>query len=314
MKVSFDYDETLSTPRGRAKAKEEIAKGNTVYIISARNNKLGMIMVANELDIPESRIFATGSNLAKIRKIRELRIDTHYDNNTDVIRDIPGIGMKFKKHKRVIFEEDFDEDIVKEYKENGWEVHIRSARKIHRKDKKVWNKLSNVKLSENNMVYGSLRELDKFYDYDLIMSGNDPVLAKFLCMGRKVNPKKQILGSYPVVSIEDAIEKEKAFKENMTLKFAKVIVTYTYEEIPGIPAAKSGSRKFCHDLMDMMAEGYEFDMSDILALKGDKDNHLTDMNLPNDPFTYRGGFFHNSETGITTPYCRHRWVAHVKMV
>ena len=312
-KVSFDYDDTLTTLRGKAKAKEEIKKGNTVYIISARNNKLGMKIVANELGIPDSRIYATGSNLAKVRKIRELGIDKHYDNNSDVIRDIPEIGIKFKAHKRVIFEEDFDEDVVNEYRENGWDVHIRSSRKIHKKDKKVWNKLSNVKLSEDNIVYGTMRQLNKIYDYDLIMSGNDPLLAKLLCLGKKINPKKQVLATYPVESIEDAIQKEKDFRENMELKFTKVVVTYVYEEIPGIPAAKSGSRKFCHDLMEMSAEGYEFEMSDIVALKGDKDNHLTEMGLPNDPFVYRGGFYYNPETHITSVNCRHYWAAKVRM-
>ena len=45
-----------------------------------------------ELGIPESRIYATGSNKAKIEKIKELQIVTHYDNNPDVIKELGSIG------------------------------------------------------------------------------------------------------------------------------------------------------------------------------------------------------------------------------
>jgi len=41
------------------------------------------------------------------------------------------INVSFGKIRRVIFNEDFDEDIVKEYKEKGFKVQIRSSRKIH---------------------------------------------------------------------------------------------------------------------------------------------------------------------------------------
>ena len=93
-KVSFDYDDTLSTPKGKALAKKRIAQGNTVYIISARNDKEGMLAVAKELGIPEDRVYATGSNKAKIEKINELGISVHYDNNADVIKELGDKGIK----------------------------------------------------------------------------------------------------------------------------------------------------------------------------------------------------------------------------
>lgn len=88
LKVSFDYDDTLSTRRGKELAKKEIEKGSELYIISARNDKAGMLSVALSLGIPQFRVFATGSNKAKIEKIQELRISKHYDNNRDVIKDL----------------------------------------------------------------------------------------------------------------------------------------------------------------------------------------------------------------------------------
>lgn len=97
LKVSFDYDDTLSTDKGKEFAKNRIADGDTVYIISARNDKEGMLSVAKDLGIPESRVYATGSNSAKVEKIKELGINKHYDNNADVISAIGNIGIKFSE-------------------------------------------------------------------------------------------------------------------------------------------------------------------------------------------------------------------------
>ena len=94
-KVSFDYDDTLSTSRGKELAKKEIASGNTVYIISARSDKDAMLGVAKDLGIPDSRVYATGSNKAKVEKVKELGISKHYDNNSDVIKELGSIGEKF---------------------------------------------------------------------------------------------------------------------------------------------------------------------------------------------------------------------------
>jgi soluble P-type ATPase len=74
-------------------AKRLITAGGTeVYIISARDNAASMYALANKLGIPMYRVFAEGSNEGKIEKIKELNIRTHYDNNPDVIREIPSIG------------------------------------------------------------------------------------------------------------------------------------------------------------------------------------------------------------------------------
>ena len=91
-KISFDYDETLTTEKGTNLAKEYISKGADVYIISARQQKDGMLAKAKQLGIPESRVYATGSNKAKVEKIKELGITLHYDNNKDVINELGEIG------------------------------------------------------------------------------------------------------------------------------------------------------------------------------------------------------------------------------
>ena len=96
-KVSIDYDDTLSTERGKELAKRLIGEGKVVYIISARQDKEGMLSVAKELGIPDNRVYATGSNNAKVEKIKELGIAKHYDNNADVVKELGSVGSKFEE-------------------------------------------------------------------------------------------------------------------------------------------------------------------------------------------------------------------------
>jgi hypothetical protein len=124
-KVSIDYDDTLSTDRGKELAKRLISEGNTVYIISARQDKEGMLSVASDLGIPESRVYATGSNKAKIEKIKSLGISKHYDNNADVIKELGSIGNKFMEFEETY--NDYPKQAIENAKialrwaeQNGW--------------------------------------------------------------------------------------------------------------------------------------------------------------------------------------------------
>lgn len=95
-KVSLDYDGVLSTDKGKELAKRLISEGKSVSIISARDSVDGMLSTAEEVGIAKNQIHATGSNKSKVEKVKELNISTHYDNNTDVIAQLPGIGKLFK--------------------------------------------------------------------------------------------------------------------------------------------------------------------------------------------------------------------------
>jgi hypothetical protein len=95
-KISFDFDGTLNTAEGKELAKRLNETGAQLYIISARDNKEGMYKVADELNIPHFRIYALGTNKVKVFKVKDLGINTHYDNNPDVIKQLPGIGKLFK--------------------------------------------------------------------------------------------------------------------------------------------------------------------------------------------------------------------------
>jgi len=92
-KISFDFDGTVSLKKYTDLAKQ-LAENNVIYIISARSSKQGMQRKAKEIGIPFGNVYATGSNEAKIKKIKELGISKHYDNNSDVVNALKGIGVK----------------------------------------------------------------------------------------------------------------------------------------------------------------------------------------------------------------------------
>jgi len=94
-KISFDYDGVLSTSKGTELAKS-LVDSKDLYIISARSSKDGMVSKAEEIGIPLSKVYAMGSNNDKIRKIKELGISEHYDNNPKVIENLGKVGRLFK--------------------------------------------------------------------------------------------------------------------------------------------------------------------------------------------------------------------------
>jgi len=220
--------------------------------------------------------------------------------------------QNLKKQRKVIFNEDFDEEVVKGYKDLGYKVYVRSARKIKKRDHKVWNKLKTIGLSEDVMVFGEMKDLDKRYNFDLHMTGQDPVLEALKLRGQSIK-FKQVLDEYPVKSIEDAIQKESEVLSKIDLKFVTVKVVYQYREIDGIPSAKSGSRDFCKEMMRDTNRTYT--LEEIASLPND---HLVEMfakyDLQPDVFQYRGGFYRLPGTLNTTPFCRHEWRAKVVIV
>jgi hypothetical protein len=221
-------------------------------------------------------------------------------------------SQNLAKQKKVIFNEDFDEEVVREYKDLGYKVYVRSQRKIKKADRKVWNKLKTIGLSEDLMLYGELKDLDKTYKFDLHMTGEDPILEALKLRGKKTKYRR-VIDEYPVKSLKEARQKEAEALSKVELKFVSVKIVYQYREIPNIPAAKSGSRKFCERMMQDTS--LEYTLEDIAGLDNE---HLKKMfanyNLEPDVFAYRGGFYRLPDTLNTTPWCRHEWVAKVVIV
>ena len=88
-KISFDFDGTLSTAKGKELAASKIAEGYEVYIVTARRTeqKDSVLKIADELGIPKSRIYFT-NGADKWPLIKRLGIKRHYDNNKEQVDKI----------------------------------------------------------------------------------------------------------------------------------------------------------------------------------------------------------------------------------
>ena len=144
MKVSFDFDGVLTTRKGIELALRYKTAGDDLYIISARKNKGGMIDIAGRIGIPQSKVFATGSNTLKVQKIKELGIDKHIDNNIDVIHQIGSKGVKFEMES--------EESILNQIEEMVNHPKLTDDYK--------YNEIENL-LLEFKIIYGNTRTKNK---------------------------------------------------------------------------------------------------------------------------------------------------------
>lgn len=97
-KVSIDYDDTLSTARGKELAAKLMNEGKDVYIVTRRqssglNNDIERD--AETLGIPVSKIIYTNGKL-KANTLESLGIKTHYDNNQNELDEIAKLAPNVK--------------------------------------------------------------------------------------------------------------------------------------------------------------------------------------------------------------------------
>lgn len=92
-KIGMDFDGTLSTRRGQ----DLWRRLGGDYVITARSpfrmNEVWTI--TDRLGIPRDRVISAGSNSYKIQKVKDLGLTAFYDNNSDVIKMLPGVGKLF---------------------------------------------------------------------------------------------------------------------------------------------------------------------------------------------------------------------------
>lgn len=92
-KIGMDFDGVLSTRAGQNLWRQ--LGGD--YVITARSmfrmNEVWTI--TDRLGIPRDRVIDTGSNARKIVKVKDLGITKFFDNNSDVVKMLPGVGKLF---------------------------------------------------------------------------------------------------------------------------------------------------------------------------------------------------------------------------
>lgn len=94
--ISFDYDDTLTTPEGFKLAQQMNKEGKNLYVITARDKVTPqMIERAEAAGIPKENIITAGSDEAKVRIIKENNINKHIDNKDSVIKALGDKGELF---------------------------------------------------------------------------------------------------------------------------------------------------------------------------------------------------------------------------
>jgi hypothetical protein len=96
-KVSLDYNDTFTTPRGKELAKRLIAEGKDVHIVTRLNDRArgAVTKAAAEVGIPANKVHFTNGEL-KWKTLKRLGIKTHYDNNQNEIDAIKANAPEIK--------------------------------------------------------------------------------------------------------------------------------------------------------------------------------------------------------------------------
>jgi len=92
--IGFDFDGTLSTKAGQQLWRN--VGGD--WVITARSlfHLSEVYLVTDRLNIPRERVIWTASNNQKVIEVKRRGITTFYDDNSDVVRMLPGVGKLFR--------------------------------------------------------------------------------------------------------------------------------------------------------------------------------------------------------------------------
>ena len=108
--ISFDYDDTLTTPEGFKLAKQMVKDGNNLYVITARDKMSPqMIERAEAAGIPKENIILAGSDEQKVKIVKENNISKHIDNKESVIKALGKTGELFNPGEYPDLKADFIE-------------------------------------------------------------------------------------------------------------------------------------------------------------------------------------------------------------
>ena len=168
----------------------------------------------------------------------------------------------------------------------------------------VWNTPSEEVFSKQEQIFATigeikvgLKDIDKNV-LSLIQKGEDGVaISKALnTTVEEVAKSIKRLSDWELVSKMEITETGSTLIEEVEVPAERFEVVYTYREIPGIPPVMTQSRAFCQRLIGLNRKYTREEINTI------------SMRVDRDVWRYRGGWYHNPDTGANTPWCRHEWV------
>ena len=168
----------------------------------------------------------------------------------------------------------------------------------------VWNTPSEEVFSKQEQIFATigeikvgLKDIDKNV-LSLIQKGEDGVAISQALNTTVEDVAKSLkrLTDWELVSKMEITETGSTLIEEVEVPAERFEVVYTYREIPGIPPVMTQSRAFCQRLIGLNRKYTREEINTI------------SMRVDRDVWRYRGGWYHNPDTGANTPWCRHEWV------
>lgn len=168
----------------------------------------------------------------------------------------------------------------------------------------AWDTPSDEVFSKQEQIFATIGEIKVgIKDIDknvlsLIQKGEDGVAISQALNTTVEEVAKSIkrLTDWELVSKMEITETGSTLIEEVDVPAERFEVVYTYREIPGIPPVMTQSRAFCQRLISLNRK-YTRDEINTISMRVDRD-----------VWRYRGGWYHNPDTGANTPWCRHEWV------
>lgn len=168
----------------------------------------------------------------------------------------------------------------------------------------AWDTPSDEVFSKQEQIFATIGEIKVgIKDIDknvlsLIQKGEDGVAISQALNTTVEEVAKSIkrLTDWELVSKMEITETGSTLIEEVDVPAERFEVVYTYREIPGIPPVMTQSRAFCQRLIGLNRKYTREEINTI------------SMRVDRDVWRYRGGWYHNPDTGANTPWCRHEWV------
>jgi DNA-binding MarR family transcriptional regulator len=179
-------------------------------------------------------------------------------------------------------------------------------------------------LQQDRLMFSNIEELERFetfadYTLDKVQENILGVIkanpnATIEDIAKKAGVSKNVVTDRLNTLLDDGVLKEKINKEGLITRTITKVgddairkltpitsykVLYSYTERPNVPKPLTQSRPLCQKLY---SSGLYFTREEIQNISNQ---------LGYSVFQLCGGWYHNPDTGVTTPYCRHEWKRNV---
>lgn len=166
-----------------------------------------------------------------------------------------------------------------------------------------WDTPSAEVFSNESMIFATVGELVvQLADLDkniltLLKDGQDgPAIAE--ATGKTIGEVAQVIDKLVTLEIYKTGEVTSLGEnvlENIEAPISQYEVRYSYLTRTDVPPVKTTSRPFCERLMDLN------------RLYSRQEIEQISSRVDRDVWRYRGGWYTNPDTGVSTPFCRHIW-------